>query len=154
MKKIFLFFLIIFLVACQDQTKNAGLEKRQSTNDSTSGISSDIKEKDIDSNSTANVEIPLYLAQCSEPFMAAYFFEHKIRLIFPEKTDSILNNDNTLNWNKDFEGNFISVNKLKVRLSIKNKPCVHPGSGESWEKMVTFVINNQEYKGCLKKINY
>jgi uncharacterized membrane protein len=153
MKKLTLFFLIIFLAACQNQTENAGNENRPFTIDTNSGTSSEIKEEKVSSDASASVELPLYLAQCSEPFMAAYFFENKIRLIFPEKTDSILNIENSIDWNTDFEGKFNSVNHLNVHLSVKNKPCVHPGSGENWEKMVTFVISNREYKGCIKKLN-
>jgi hypothetical protein len=141
------------LTACQNQTDNAGIKNRESTNDRTSGISSEIKEEESASDTSATVEMPLYLAQCSEPFMAAYFFEHKIRLIFPEKTDSIINIGKSIDWNTDFEGKFISVNNLNIRLSVKNKPCIHPGSGENLEKMVTFVINNLDYKGCMKKLN-
>lgn len=153
MKRIILFFLIILITSCQNQTENAGIENRNLTNDSSSGIPSEKTEEEVVTEASASVEMPLYLAQCSEPFMAAYFFEHKIRLIFPEKKDSILNIENPIDWNSNFEGKFNSVNNLNVQLSVKNKPCVHPGSGENWEKMVTFVINKVEYKGCIRKLN-
>lgn len=141
------------MAACQNQAEKNEIESRVITSDAHQDT---LTQKSAEKDSTmtaASVEIPIYIAQCSEPFMAAYFFEHKIRLIFPEKTDSVLNIKNPIDWNIDFEGNFNTVNNLNVKLSVSNKACVHPGSGEIWEKKVTFVINQVEYKGCIRKLN-
>lgn len=153
MKKIIIFFLTTLLIACQNHQEKNEIKKQVISNDAKQDTNEE-KLIGVDTSYISTiVEKPLYIAQCMEPFMAAIFFENKIRLIFPEKTDSILNVKKLIISNTDFEGSYISVNKLNVRLSIKNKPCIHPGSGEIWEKIITFVVDNQEFKGCLKKIN-
>ncbi|MCX8080805.1 MAG: hypothetical protein N3F09_06165 [Bacteroidia bacterium] len=96
---------------------------------------------------------PLYLAQCSEPFMAAYFFKNKIRLMFPDGNDSIINLEKNIDWNKNFELKQKTVNGKQVELFVYNELCLHPGSGEKWDKKIKFVVDKNTYQGCVKKLN-
>lgn len=94
----------------------------------------------------------LLKASFTEPFMYAEFFTDKAVFTFPEK--------DTLIWKQAFDS--LSLTKdinLKgiegthsISIQLENKPCVHPGSGETWGKKAKIEIDKVKYQGCANSV--
>lgn len=92
----------------------------------------------------------LLKASFTEPFMYAEFYADKVIFTFPEKDTLIWKqNFDSLNFTKDYSLKG-TQNGTSIEVSIENKPCIHPGSGEKWERKAFIQINNTKYQGCAK----
>lgn len=97
-------------------------------------------------------KLPKLLLKASfiEPFMAAEFYEDKAVFAFSDNDTLILKQTfDSLSFSKDFKFNG-SVDNKSINITIENKPCIHPGSGETWDKKATVEIDKVLYQGCAK----
>lgn len=95
----------------------------------------------------------LFKASGTEPGWYAEFYNNKIKLVVDYGKDSLLINDNfeaiikpeTFAYSKAESSN---GSKYALAISVLNKACIAPGSGDKCDKTVEIKLNNQTYKGC------
>lgn len=92
----------------------------------------------------------LLKASFTEPYMSAEFYTDKAIFTFPEKDTLVwMQNFDSLSFTKDFKFSAKQDGKA-IDVSIENKSCIHPGSGEKWERKAFVEIDMVKYQGCAK----
>lgn len=92
----------------------------------------------------------LLKASFTEPYMSAEFYTDKAIFTFPEKDTLVwMQNFDSLSFTKDFKLSAEQDGKT-IDVSIENKSCTHPGSGEKWERKAFVEIDKVKYQGCAK----
>lgn len=92
----------------------------------------------------------LVKASFTEPFMYAELYTDKAVFTFPEKDTLVWKqNFDSLSLTKDLKLNGVEGTHT-ISIQLENKPCIHPGSGETWGKKALFEIDKIIYKGCAK----
>jgi uncharacterized membrane protein len=94
----------------------------------------------------------LMKASFTEPFMYAEIFSDKAVFTFPEK--------DTLIWKQAFDSLSLSKDLTlsgvegthTINIQLENKPCIHPGSGETWGKKAKVDIDKVIYQGCANSV--
>jgi uncharacterized membrane protein len=88
-----------------------------------------------------------------EPGWFAEFYTNKLRLVVEYGQDSVILNQEFSDLQNQKGFTFTKSVKFhnqqtNLKISIDNKPCVNPGSGNKEERVVTVELNKKNYKGC------
>ena len=88
-----------------------------------------------------------------EPGWFAEFYANKLRLVVEYGQDSIILNQEFSDLKNDKGFTFTKLvnfhnQQTNLNISIVNKPCVNPGSGNKEDRVVTVELDKKIYKGC------
>lgn len=97
---------------------------------------------------------PVLLAKASftEPFMYAEIYTSKAMFVFPEK-DTLFAEQafESIVDGKDYEFE-LKLNGAPMKVKLTASKCIHPGSGETWDRKAEAHFNGESFVGCAQVI--
>ena len=155
-KILFILGAAFFLSACTQINSNSGKSITQG-GDTVADVDVSLSKFDA-IEELAAIEEPVknnivFKASGIEPGWFAEFYSNKLRLVIEYGQDSVILNQEFTDLKN--EKGFSVTKSIKfhnqqtdLKISIDNKPCVNPGSGNKEDRVVTVELNKKNYKGC------